>query len=159
MRGKGVRISGLLVAKGAKLLLCLNTMYVNTRTEYVSFKYERIADVADITGPGDFGYTTDDKSGYWQVTVHESMRTYLGMEWGGTTWVWALLLFGLAPACRLSTLMKQEVNWPLREKGVRTAFLIDDQAGVATGKEQAQFQCRLVMTILAALGFTMSLQE
>lgn len=77
-------ISGLLVAEGAKLRLCVNTMSVNTHVEYIPFKYDRIADMADITGPEDFFYTTVDKSGYWQMSIHESMHTYLGMEWGGT---------------------------------------------------------------------------
>lgn len=91
--------------------------------------------------------------------MHESAFTYLGMEWGGRLWVWSHLPFGLAPACRLYTLMKQEVYRPLREQGVKMAFLIDDQAGVAAGKGRAQYQCRTVSMVLAALGFTLSLSK
>lgn len=90
-------IGGLLVVEGAKLRLCLNMMYVNAIQ----------IDMADITGPGDILYTTGEKSGYWQNTMHESVRMYWGMEKGGTIWVWVHLPFGLALACRLYTLMKQ----------------------------------------------------
>lgn len=50
---------------------------------HIPFKYERIGDMADNTGLGDFIYTMDNKSGYWQVPMHESMYINLGMQWGG----------------------------------------------------------------------------
>ena len=39
--------------------------------------------------------------------------------------------------------MKQEVYRPIREKGVRMAFLINHQARVVTGQGRAQYQYRL----------------
>lgn len=74
-------------------------MYPNT--EYVPFKYEEIADVANNTGLGDFLNTAEDNSGYWQVSMHESMRNCWGMEWGGIAWGWEHLPFRLVLACRL----------------------------------------------------------
>ncbi len=48
---------------------------------------------------------------------------------------------------------------PLLELGVRTSFLIDDQMGAAPSKAAAQFQCKAVVGLLAALGFTLSLSK
>lgn len=85
----------------------------HTHAEYVPFKYERVADMVEIRGPGDYIYTMNNKSGYWQMSMHESMHTYLGMKWNDSVWVWAHLPFALAPACRLNMLLKQEVYRPL----------------------------------------------
>lgn len=105
-------MSGLLVAEGAKCNLCISTMYDNAHEEFVPCKLERMADIVDFTGPCDYIYTTADKSGYWLVSMHESMHTYVGI-WNGSIWVWAHLPFGMAPACQLYTLLKQEVYHPL----------------------------------------------
>lgn len=73
-------VSVLLVVEEVNLRLCLNTMYASAHAECMSFKYERIADMADITRPGDFIYTTDDKSGYWQVSFRCSTPPW---DWSG----------------------------------------------------------------------------
>ncbi|GLC46806.1 hypothetical protein PLESTM_001928300 [Pleodorina starrii] len=155
--GKPRVINGLLVVVGAKLRLCLNTMYVNAFIAYVRFLYERLRDMKAYVRPGDFLYATDDKSGYWQIPMHPDMWTYLGMEWESQIWVWPFLPFGLAPACRIYTVIKQEVYRPIRERGVRMSSLIDDQSGAAESEPKAKFQCRQVVRICAALGFTLSI--
>ncbi len=45
------------------------------------------------------------------------------------------------------------------ELGARMSFLIDDQMGAAPSKAEAQFQCKAVVGLLAALGFTLSLSK
>ena len=48
-----------------KLRLCINPMYINLFLKYQPLKYNRLQDLMDIIGPGDFMTTSDDKSGYW----------------------------------------------------------------------------------------------
>lgn len=62
--------------------------------------------------------------GYWQVSMHESMHMYLGVEWNGSDCVWAYLPFGLAPGPG-----KQEVYRPLREMKVRIYVLPNPRPG------------------------------
>lgn len=71
--------------------------------------------------------------------MHESAHAYQGMEWAAFIWVWAQLPFGFAPACRLYTLLKEEVYYTLREWGARMTFLIYDQAGLVTWLTRAKF--------------------
>lgn len=84
------RVSVHLEAGGANSALtptrCMLTPTLSTDPS----KYERIVEMAHThtTGPGDFPYTKDDKSGYWQVSTHESTHAYLRMEWGGNVWFW-----------------------------------------------------------------------
>nr|AAM94957.1 reverse transcriptase [Volvox carteri f. nagariensis] len=153
-------VNGLrVVEKDGKLRLCINPMYINCFLRYRPVKYERLAEVPSYLLPEDWLYTTDDKSGYWQLSLHEREHTYLAMRWRGQTLFWPHLPFGLAPACHLYTSMKLEVFRPLRQLGVRMSFLIDDQMGAAGSKAAAQFQCGAVVRLLAALGFTLSLSK
>ena len=147
----------LVVEKDGKRRMCINPMYVNAKLRHRGVKYERLSDVRDYLTPEDWLYTTDDKSGYWQLPLHLSEWTYFAMQWQGRTYYWPHLPFGVAPACHLYTTLKLEVFRPLRELGVRMSFLIDDQMGAAPSKAAAQFQCKAVVGLLAALGFTLSL--
>lgn len=141
---------------GAKKRLCINPMYINLFLRYRPVKYERLQDMPALLRPGDYLYTTDDKSGYWQLPLHPSAYTFLAMEWDGELYYWAHLPFGLAPACQIYTLAKRELYQPLRDLGVRMTYLIDDQAGAASGLAAAKFQCRLVVELLCLLGTTLS---
>lgn len=42
------------MVEGAKLCLCFNSMHVSAHAEYVPFKYERIGEMTDNTGAGDY---------------------------------------------------------------------------------------------------------
>ena len=153
-------VNGLrVVDNGKKLRLCINPMYINAFMRHRPLKYEQLQDLADYLRPEDFMYVTDDKSGYWQLSMHPSMYTYLAMEWEGQQYFWPHLAFGLAPACHIYTTLKQELFRAGREVGVRMSFLIDDQLGAAPSKEAAKFQCKAVVTLMAALGFTLSLTK
>lgn len=154
-------VNGLRVVddKLPKLRLCINPMYINLFLKYMPLKYERIGDVAHFVLPDDFLYTTDDKSGYWHVPVHPHFWQYLGFSWEGVDYCFTHLPFGIAPACWVYSTIKAEVYRPLRAAGVRMAYLIDDQLGAARTKAAAMFQCRVVVTIITCLGFTLSLSK
>ena len=53
-----------------KLRLCINPMYINLFLKYEPLKYDRLQDLMDIIGLGDFMTTSNDKSGYWQLDMH-----------------------------------------------------------------------------------------
>ena len=55
--------------------------------------------------------------------------------------------------------LKRELFRPLRSRGVDLAFLIDDSLTAARSREQAQYQCRIMVELLTALGFTLSLNK
>ncbi|KAL0030847.1 hypothetical protein WJX77_009431 [Trebouxia sp. C0004] len=59
-------VNGLKVVddKLPKLRLCINPMYINLFLKYEPLKYDRLQDLTDTIGSGDFMSTSDDKSGY-----------------------------------------------------------------------------------------------
>ena len=156
-----VVINGLRVVdeKWPKLRLCLNPMYVNLFLQYSPLKYERLGDLPNLAEDGDFAFTTDDKSGYWQCPLHPAMWKYLAFQVEGKVYCWTHLPFGVAPACRIYTAIKQEIYRPLREAGLRMVFLIDDQMSLQKGKERTRAQCGAMCRLLAALGWTLSVSK
>jgi hypothetical protein len=74
--------------------------------------------------------------------------------------VFTHMAFGIGPACRAFTLLKQELFRVIRERGgVRMAFLIDDQCNLASSKELASLQAAAILRVQWALGFTLSLPK
>lgn len=136
--------------------MCINPTYPNMFMKYEPLSYEQVADAAGYVQPTDYLYTTDDKSGYWQLPVHPDMWQYLAVEWQGTLYYWPSLPFGVAPACYIYTSLKRELFRPVRQAGVRLSFLIDDHAAAARSLAAAKYQCRTVVMLMAALGFTLS---
>ena len=156
-----VVVNGLRVVdeKFPKLRLCINPMYLNLFMRYKPVQYERLSEVADMAMEGDYAFTTDDKSGYWQCPLHVEMWKYLAFRVKGKTYCFTHLPFGLAPACYVYTFIKQEIYRPLRAAGLRMAFLIDDQISLQRGVARTRCQSGAMCKLLAALGWTLSLPK
>ena len=156
-----VVVNGLRVVdeKFPKLRLCIIPMYLNLFMRYKPVQYERLSEVADMAMEGDYAFTTDDKSGYWQCPLHVEMWKYLAFRVKGKTYCFTHLPFGLAPACYVYTFIKQEIYRPLRAAGLRMAFLIDDQISLQRGVARTRCQSGAMCKLLAALGWTLSLPK
>ncbi|KXZ41104.1 hypothetical protein GPECTOR_793g15 [Gonium pectorale] len=152
-------VNGLRVVSGKKLRLCMNPMYVNQFMDVPALKYESVKDMPGYLRRGSFMFTTDDKSGYWNLQLHPSMYPYAAFEWQGRVLYWPVLAFGFAPACWTYSLLKQELFRPLRECGVDLSYLKDDCLAAAESRPAAQYLCRAVVRLLTALGFTLSLDK
>ncbi|GIM01394.1 hypothetical protein Vretimale_6217 [Volvox reticuliferus] len=153
-------VNGLrVVVQPGKLRLCMNPMYINLFIRYQPLRYERIIEMMHYVRPDDFLYATDDKSGYWQLAMHPDAFRFLAFQWQGTPFYFPACAFGLAPACGWYLDMKLEVYRPMRERGARLTFLLDDHAAAATGPGRVKYLCRTVIMILSALGFTLSFKK
>jgi hypothetical protein len=146
--------------KAPKLRLIIDPAYVNLLLQYAPVRYEQLKDIASYAKPGDWATCTDEKSGYYHLPLHPSMWTHFGICWQGRYYVFTHMAFGIGPACRTYTALKQELFRVIRDRGgVRMTFLIDDQCNVAQGKLLAQFQAAAILRIQWALGFTLSLPK
>ncbi|GAX86439.1 hypothetical protein CEUSTIGMA_g13849.t1 [Chlamydomonas eustigma] len=159
-----VVINGLRVVddKLPKLRLCINPMYCNLFWRYQRVQYERLSDASHLAGPGDFAFSTDDKSGYWQIPLHPAMWKYLAFTWEGRVYCFTLfthLPFGVAPACFIYTRVKQELYRPLRKWGFRLVALIDDQLSLQKGEARTAFQASAMARLLEALGWSLSIPK
>lgn len=156
-----VVINGLLVCtdKFPKLRLCLNPMYPNLWWEYKRLRYDRLHELVPLSQPGDWAMTTDDKHGYWHVPLHPSMWPYLAFKLEGVVYCFTHLPFGVAPACYVYTRIKEVIFAPLRARGLRILFLIDDQLNLQQGYARAQAQSLAMATLLSTLGFVISIPK
>ena len=156
-----VVVNGLRVVddKAPKLRLCLNPMYINLFMRYQPVQYERLGEMVQLAEEGDYAFTTDDKSGYWQCAMHPSMWKYLAFEVGGRIYCFTHLPFGVAPACFIYTMIKQEIYRPLRRIGLRLVALIDDQMSIQQGRARTNCQSDATCRLLASLGWILSLNK
>ncbi|GAX85997.1 hypothetical protein CEUSTIGMA_g13413.t1 [Chlamydomonas eustigma] len=123
----------------------------STISMYQRVQYERLSDVSHLAGPGDFAFSTDDKSGYWQLPLHPAMWKYLAFMWEGRVYCFTHLPFGVAPACFIYTRVKQELYRPLRKWGFRLVALIDSRQ---KGEARTAFQASAMARLLKALGWS-----
>ena len=154
-------ISGMGVAvdrKGKKRLI-LDARYINLFDRYEGFSYESLSDVPQYLQPEDYIMLTDLKAGYHQMKMHPSTYRFLGIEYKGQVYYFAHLPFGLSSACKAYTVLMGEVYRPLRVRGQRMSYLIDDAFFVWHGKQEAKRQGIIVLMVFTALGFFLSIKK
>ena len=150
-------ISPLGVVEGSKLRIIFDGRYVNLWEKYESFKYEKLADVAEWMQPNFYLWSTDLTDDYHHMPIHQDFWKHLGCRLpDGTVCCFTVLPFGLSSGCRVFTKMQAEIYRPLREAGIRLSFLIDDEMGGAESLEEALFQLWILLRILVALGWLLS---
>jgi len=154
-------ISGLGVAveRTGKKRLILDARYINLFDKYEGFSYESLSDVPQYLQPEDLIMLTDLKAGYHQVKMHPNTYRFLGIQYKGQVYYFAHLPFGLSSACKAYTVLMGEVYMPLRIKGQRMSFLIDDAFFAWHGKQEAKRQAIIVLMILTALGLFLSISK
>ena len=154
-------ISGLGVAvdRKDKKRLILDARYINLFDRYEGFSYESLKDVQQYLQPEDFIMLTDSKAGYHQLKMHPSTYRFLGIQYKGQVYYFAHLPFGLSSACKAYTVLMGEAYRPLRVKGQRMTYLIDDAFFAWHGKQEAKAQGIVVLMLLAALGFFLSIPK
>lgn len=113
--------------KPDKPRMCINPMYLNAFLEHQPLQYEKLQDLINLIGQGDYMTSSDDKSGYWQLDMHPDMWQYLGFEYKGIYYCYKVLPFGVSIACWIYSVIKQELYRPLQSLGARLQFLIDDR--------------------------------
>lgn len=143
------------VVQRTKLRLILDPAVLNMFLRYLPFKYEQLRDITTMISESDWAYSSDDKAGYHHIPLHPAMWSLLGFRVNGQYYVFTHLPFGVGPACRIYTMIKDEIFRVIRlTADVRMSFLIDDQIGFAPTYHAALFQSVTVLRILWALGFT-----
>ena len=154
-------ISGLGVAidRNDKKRLILDARYINLFDRYEGFSYESLSDVPQYLQPEDFIMLTDLKAGYHQVKMHPSTYRFLGIAYKGQVYYFAHLPFGLSSACKAYTVLMGEVYRPLRLRGQRMTYLIDDAFFAWRGQKEAKREGLMVLMILAALGLFLSIPK
>jgi hypothetical protein len=123
--------------KGGKLRLILDLSWLNKYLMFPKFRYDSVKQIADLFEGGDYMFTWDAKDGYWHVDLHEDMWQYMCFEWEGQILYFAVMPFGLAPACWVFTkMMRVSINF-MRMQGLKVLAYIDDGLAAAQPKAEA----------------------
>ena len=90
--------------------------------------------------------------------MHLEAWTYLAVQIQDKLYAFTHLPFGLAPACKIYTVVMGEVYKPLRSRGQDLTYLIDDGlfAIASRTREQALYRSGTLLLLLTALGFHLS---
>jgi hypothetical protein len=98
-------------------------------------------------------FTWDLKDGYRHTDLNESAWTYMCFEWEEQLYHFAVMPFGLAPACWVFTkLVKVAVKY-LRTQGLKCVSYIDDGMGGASLFSEAERLRDLTVFIFTSLGW------
>ena len=124
------------VAEGEKLRLVIDLRHVNKYIKINKFRYEDLRTFAEIFEQGEFFTTFDLTSGYHHVEIHPEHYKFVGFSWTQSTcktkyYVYAVLPFGLSPACYVFTKMLRPLVKKWRSSGIRSIIYIGD--GIASG--------------------------
>ena len=147
------------VNRHGRTRLILDTRYISLFDRYSSFSYEKFGDLPRYLEQQDHMSLTDFKSGYLQLRMYINTFRFLGTEFAGQVHHFAALPFGLSSACHTYTRLIAEVYRPLRLKGQRMTFPIDDAAFVFASKPVAKFQVNGGAENIDSAGLSLSLKK
>ena len=109
-----------------KLRLVVDMRKLNTYCTVPSFQHEDINTVLDLVEPRDKLISVDIKDGYHHVYISEDSQKYLGIQWNGQFYKWAVLPFGLSASSYFFCKMVRPIVAHLRQQGLKTVSYVDD---------------------------------
>jgi hypothetical protein len=109
-----------------KLRLVINMRYVNKHLAKKVFKFEGLADLADMAEKGDYSVSYDLKSAYYHVGLHPITRRFVGIKWGGVYYEYTCLAFGLSTAPWVFSKVMRELVMYWRRCGITILPYLDD---------------------------------
>ena len=139
--------------KADKPRLVLDCRHVNPHLYQFKFKYEDSSVARQMFDKGDQLFSYDLKSAYHHIMIHQDDRTYLGLHWDGTYYVFNVLPFGIATAGFIFSKVMREVVKHWRENQMRVIMYLDDGLGGASTLTEATQVSSRVKSDLIRLGF------
>ena len=137
-----------------KKRLVVNLRHVNGFLWKQKFKYEdlRVAMMMFEKGEWMFSFDLNLKSGCHHVDVAQHHRKYLGFEWGGVTFTFVVLPFGLSSAPYVFIKMMCPLVRIWRSKGIKAIVYLDDGIVSSQNESSAKASCAWVRDTLDKAG-------
>ena len=139
-----------------KKRLVVNLRHVNQFLWKNQFKYEDLRIAMMLFDPGERMFKFDLKSGYHHVEIAVHHRKYLGFEWEGHFYVFAVLPFGLASAPYVFTKLLRPLVRFWRANGLKALMYLDDGIMAVRGEEEAKKASGWVRNTLQKSGFVIN---
>jgi ribonuclease HI len=121
---------------------------------------EDIKTVKELIQPNDYAVSVDLKSAYNHVTVHPSLRPYLGFVFNGNSYVYTSMPFGIKDAPRVFTRIMRSVIWNIREIWkIRCVYYLDDLLFLHQDATELQRIISEILPWMDNLGWTINFQK
>jgi ribonuclease HI len=135
----------------------LNCKYINRFMKVDHFKMEDTRTVRELLLPNDYAVSIDLKSAYSHVSVHPSLRPYLGFVFQGKSFCYTGMPFGLSNAPRVFTKIMRLVMCEIRKRWeVRCVAYLDDLLLLHQDKQELQRIIREILPWFDSLGLTIN---
>jgi hypothetical protein len=137
-----------------KRRLCLDGRVENLFFKYFKVELESLDKLLDLItdDPGCWMCSSDLKSGYFHLMLHDSMWEYLAFEFDGEILCYVAAPFGLKFCTQVFSLILGEAYKPLRMLGHRGTSFIDDRTGVYSSRKEALAKEAMNLRLLTLLG-------
>ena len=106
--------------------LVTNLFELNNYSHAPKFQYENINCVGEVIQPGNHLVTLDLKNGFFHVKVALEFRDYLGFQFQGKCYRWAVCPFGLNSSPYYFNKILRCVTTFLKENEIRHVLYVDD---------------------------------
>ena len=137
----------------------INLKPLNRFVENWSFKMEGLPVVCSLIQPNDSMMKLDLKDAYYSVPVHAEHRKFLRFAYGGKTFEFQCLPFGLTSAPRAFTRLMTPVIAHIRSLGIRVVIYLDDILLLHQDAKVLHSIFKKVVNLLEALGFIINLEK
>lgn len=138
---------------------CLDLREVNRFVVYRRFRMSSVASTRFFLRRGDFLTSIDLEDAYHHVPMTRRSARFLAFRALGKVWRFRALVFGLASAPRIFSLLMRPVLRHLHRLGVRVMAYLDDLLIAASSREMALRHTQLVLDCLASLGFAVNFRK
>ncbi len=119
----------------------------------------RLKSILSQVQEGDWFVTVDLKDAYFHIQVVQGQRKFLRFAFGGKTYQYKALPFGLALAPRTFTKCMDAVLAPLRIQGIWILNYLDDWLVLASSREQVIRHRESLLLHLRTLGLRLNGQK
>ena len=131
----------------------LDLSALNVFLQEVHFRMETPQSIRESIQPGDWAASIDLSDAYFHLLVHPRDRRYLRFQWGGQTYQFRSLPFGLSLAPWVFTRLVREYLLTLRAQGIRIRAYLDDWLILAPSQALCQLHLAKALELAVSLGF------
>lgn len=142
--------------KGGGLRPIMDLRALNKYLRTYTFRMLTHTTLVRFVRQGDWFVSIDLKDAYFHIPIYPPHRKYLRFAFQGVVYEYTVLPFGLSLSPRVFVRCTEAAVAPLRKQGLRLATYIDDWLLAAQTPHQLQVHVELLLSHLAALGFTVN---
>jgi hypothetical protein len=137
----------------------LNLKPLNEYITYKKFNMETPASIFSNLRQGMWLASIDLTDAYLHIPIRESHRPYLRFAFGGHTYQFKVLPFGLTSAPRVFTMMLAPIVSLIHREGVQFVPYLDDCLITAPSKQSLLGHIRIAIDLLTQAGFLINLKK